>query len=455
MEGRPTHLPPRDATPADIDLSDIQGNVLRGYTMPAAAYLMLRFSDVARATALLRRSLPLVSTAQTWDGPPAAAINLSFTYAGFEQLGLDADTLASFPPAFREGMRARATLLGDVGPSAPDQWEFDEPHVLVSVYAADAARLEETLASVLVPDAQDGVELLHVQRAHELPGGKDHFGFFDGVSQPAIQGSGVLARPGDGIRHGERGWREVATGEVLLGYPDEDGTLPKAPHAPYHRNGTYVVLRKLAVDAAAFRRFVAEAEYPGGPELLAAKIVGRWPDGTPLALAPDGPDEALAGDPSRINDFGYADDPQGLRCPVGSHIRRANPRDAASFFGGRLSARHRIVRRGRAYGEPLPPGVMDDDGVDRGLVFVSFQSNIWRQFETIQAQWINDGDRFGLGRDTDPLVGEPHPGATKLTVPGTPPYFLTARPRLVTMRGGAYLFQPSMTALRHLAGLDR
>ena len=348
-------------------------------------------------------------------------------------------------------MRARATLLGDVGPSAPDQWEFDEPHVLVSVYAADAARLEETLGSVLVPDTQDGVELLHVQRAHELPGGKDHFGFFDGVSQPAIQGSGVLSRPGDGIRHGEHGWREVATGEVLLGYPDEDGTLPKAPHAPYDRNGTYVVLRKLAVDTAAFRRFVAEADYPGGPELLAAKIVGRWPDGTPLALAPDGPDEALAGDPSRINDFGYADDPQGLRCPLGSHIRRANPRDAPSFFGGRLSARHRIVRRGRAYGDPLPPGVMDDDGADRGLVFVSFQSNLWRQFETIQAQWINDGDRFGLGRDTDPLVGEPHPGGTKLTVPGTPPYFVTARPRLVTMRGGAYLFQPSMTALRHLA----
>ena len=269
MEGRPTRLPPRDATPADIDLSDIQGNVLRGYTMPAAAYLMLRISDVAQATALLRRSLPLVSTAETWDRQPAAAINLSFSFAGLQQLGLDPDTLASFPPAFREGMRARATLLGDVGPSDPDHWEFDEPHVLVSVFAADAARLEETLGSVLVPDTQDGVELLHVQRAHELPGGKDHFGFFDGVSQPAIQGSGVLSRPGDGIRHGERGWREVATGEVLLGYPDEDGTLPKAPHAPYDRNGTYVVLRKLAVDSAAFRRFVAEAGYPGGP--------GCWP----------------------------------------------------------------------------------------------------------------------------------------------------------------------------------
>ena len=129
-----------------------------------------------------------------------------------------------------------------------------------------------------------------MQTAHELPGGKDHFGFFDGISQPAIKGSGVLSRPGDGRPAREpTGGARSATGEVLLGYADEDGILPKAPHAPYDRNGTYVVLRKLAVDAAAFRRFVTEADYPGGPELLAAKIVGRWPDGTPLALAPGGP----------------------------------------------------------------------------------------------------------------------------------------------------------------------
>ena len=215
-----------------------------------------------------------------------------------------------------------------------------------------------------------------------------------------------------------------------------------------------MVYRKLAMDAAAFRRFIAtEGEkYPGGAAQLAAKIVGRWPDGTPLSVSPDHPDTAISGDPARINDFSYAGDPHGLRCPAGAHIRRANPRDSIGFFDGRLSNRHRIVRRGRAYGRPLPPGVLEDDGEERGLIFVCFQADIWRQFETIQALWINDGDPFGLGRDKDFLVGEPHDTAGKMTIPGHPPYFLKPQPRLVTMRGGEYLFQPSMTGLRWLAG---
>jgi deferrochelatase/peroxidase EfeB len=202
---------------------------------------------------------------------------------------------------------------------------------------------------------------------------------------------------------------------------------------------------------AAFRRYVASAGFPGGPELLAAKIVGRWPDGTPLTLSPLGPDAAVASDPRRINAFSYSEDANGFGCPLGAHIRRANPRDSPGFFDGRLTNRHRIVRRGRAYGPPLPAGVLDDDGADRGLVFVCFQADIWRQFETIQALWIDDGDPFGLGRDKDFLVGEPDGG--KMTIPGRPPYFLKPQPRFVTMRGGEYLFQPSIAALRRLAGV--
>jgi hypothetical protein len=159
----------------------------------------------------------------------------------------------------------------------------------------------------------------------------------------------------------------------------------------------------------------------------------------------------VSGDPTRINDFGYADDPQGLKCPHGAHIRRCNPRDSVGFFDGRLSNRHRIVRRGRPYGPPLPPGVLEDDGQERGLAFVCFQADIWRQFETIQALWIDDGDPFGLGADKDFLVGEPHGTEGKMTIPGHPPYFLKPQPRFVTMRGGEYLFQPSLSALRRLA----
>jgi Dyp-type peroxidase family len=444
-------VPRRAGRQAQIELADIQGNVLRGYTMPAAAYLFLRIVHVGRARALMRRMLPQVMTAAPWSAPPATAMNVAFTFAGLCELELPDRVLESFPEAFRDGMAARAERLGDRGPSAPATWEFVGAHVLVAVYAVDAAHLRAALGSILAADVDNGVELVFLQRAEALAGGKDHFGFFDGIAQPAIAGAGVEPRPGDGQPDGAGGWRDVATGEVLLGYVDEDGTLPAAALAPFDRNGTFVVYRKLKMDVAAFRRYVASANYPGGPGRLAAKIVGRWPDGTPLTLSPDGPDAAIAGDPRRINAFSYQDDGEGHRCPLGAHIRRANPRDSPGFFDGRLSNRHRIVRRGRAYGTPLPPGATEDDGSDRGLIFVCFQADIWRQFETIQSLWIDDGDPFGLGRDKDFLVGEPHGTEGKMTIQGRPPFFLKPQPRFVTLRGGDYLFQPSMSALRRLA----
>ncbi len=457
MLGRPPNVPRRKPRRADLDLEDIQGNVLRGYTHPAAAYLFLRIVDVEQARALMRRMLPQVATAAPWtDGTPATAMNVAFTFAGLSALGLQPEVLESFPAAFQDGMAARSQHLGDRGPSAPSEWEDGlgtrEAHVLVTVYAIDWEHLRQAVASVIGEDAeQRAVTLVHLQRAEALPGGRDHFGFFDGIAQPAVRGAGVEPRPGDGQPDGAGGWREVATGEILLGYEDEDGTLPAAPLAPFERNGTFVVYRKLAMDTAAFRRYMAAQNYPGGADQLAAKIVGRWPDGTPLALSPDSPDAALSSDSRRINDFGYDDDPGGLKCPLGAHIRRANPRDSIGFFDGRLSNRHRLVRRGRAYGPPLPPGVVEDDGVDRGLVFVCFQADIWRQFETVQALWIDDGDPFGLGRDKDFLVGEPHGTEGKMTIQGRPPHFLKPQPRFVTLRGGEYLFQPSMSGLRYLA----
>ena len=333
-------LPRRRWADADIDLADIQGDVLRGYTYPCAVYLFLRIDDPDRARALMRRMLPQVHTAEPWqDGPPPTAMHVAFTYAGLAALDLPAALLDSFPPEFREGMAARAERLGDRGPSAPSQWEpgfgTGEAHVLVTLYGLDEARLaagRDALRGV----GEGAVTLVHEQRAAALEGDRDHFGFADGIAQPAIRGSGTAPRPGDGQPAGRGRWREVATGEFLHGYVDEDGALPPAPAAPFDRNGTFVVYRKLAMDVAAFRRFAAGAGYPGGPEMLAAKIVGRWPDGTPLARSPERPDPALAADPARINDFSYRDDADGLRCPVGAHIRRANPRDAEGFWGGRL-----------------------------------------------------------------------------------------------------------------------
>jgi Dyp-type peroxidase family len=455
---RPTLLPQRKTEKPSFDLGDIQGNVLRGYTYPCAAYLFLRIDDNDQGRALMGRMLPFVTSAEPWtDGPPPTVMHVALTYAGLAKLGLRQEILDSFPQEFREGMAARAERLGDRGPSAPENWEpglgTGEAHALVTVYAVDEEKLETARMALKTVGHEGAVTVVHEQRASAMEGGKDHFGFFDGIAQPAIEGGGVEGRPGDGSPT-RGGWRDVKAGEFLLGHRDEDGGLPDAPLAPFDRNGTFMVYRKLAMDVAAFRQAVAKwgELYPGGPDKLMAKIVGRWQDGTPLSVSPDEPDGDVVEDPARINDFKYGDDPAGLKCPLGSHIRRANPRDSEGFFDGKLSDRHRIIRRGRPYGPPLPEGVMEDDGAERGLVFVCFQASIWRQFETIQALWVDDGDPFGLGADKDFLIGEPHGnGAGKMTIPGNPPFIMRPQPRFVTMRGGEYLYRPSISALKWLA----
>lgn len=449
------NLPRRPREPAKVNLGEIQGNVLRGYTHPVAAYIFLRVDDVKKGKALLARMIPRIISGEPWQSPPSVALQIAFTYAGLKHVGVSDEILDTFPEEFRQGMAVRAEALGDRGTNAPEHWEkglgTGEAHVLLTVWAVDNAHLDAVREELRQVGAEHGATtVINETRAEELSAGKDHFGFFDGISQPAVEGSGTQGRPGDGQPNGSGGWRDVATGEFLLGYVDEDESMPIAPAAPFDKDGTFMVYRKLQMDVAAFRRMIVEQgkHYPGGPEKLAAKIVGRWPDGTPVALSPDAPDPKLTADPQAINDFSYHGDPQGLRCPVGAHIRRCHPRDSEGFFGGRLTNRHRIIRRGRSYGPPLEPGAMQDDGAERGLVFVCFNASIWRQFETIQKLWVDDGDPFWLGPDPDPLIGCPAPGA-KMTIQGNPPYFIRPR-QLVTMRGGEYLFQPSISALRWL-----
>lgn len=458
LRRQPLNLPEREMEQASVDLADIQGNVLRGYTHRCAAYIFLHIDDVVRAKALLKRMLPSITSGVPWGPtPPASTIQVALTYSGLERLGVPSEILATFSEEFRQGMAVRAESLGDRGSCSPAHWEpglgTGEAHVLVTVWAVDNARLDAIRDELRQIGAEAGATtVVNETRAEAHANGLDHFGFFDGIAQPAVEGSGTVGRPGDGQPDGKGGWRDVATGEFLHGYVDEDGSLPHAPAAPFHLNGTYVVYRKLHMNVAAFRKFLADAgrHFPGGEEKLAAKIVGRWRDGTPLTLSPDGPSPDVVNDPKRINNFSYRDDPTGLVCPRGAHIRRANPRDAAGFFDGRLTNRHRIIRRGRPYGPPLPEGVVEDDGQDRGLVFVCFNTDTWRQFETIQRLWIDDGDPLGLGATKDFLIGTPHEKGV-MTIPGSPPFFLCPQPQFVTMRGGEYLYQPSISALRWIA----
>jgi Dyp-type peroxidase family len=266
------------------------------------------------------------------------------------------------------------------------------------------------------------------------------------MSHPAIEGSGI---PGTNPHESP-----LRAGEFVLGHPDETGDLPMMPQPEVlGRNGTYVVLRKLHTRVAAFRQYVrAHAATRTEEELLAAKFVGRWPSGAPLALAPEQDDPDLGADPCRNNDFRYAaDDPKGLRCPVGAHIRRTNPRDSAVLGEVRL---HRMIRRGTSYGPMLPAGVLEDDGAERGIMFAFVGTHLARQFEFVKTQWINDGLFFGAPGEPDPLVG-PHGGGGRFTVPQQPiRRRLQDLPGFVVNRGGEYCFMPGLRALRWIADLD-
>jgi len=443
-----------------LDLPNIQGFAVRGYRLPWARYLLLHIDDGPSARALLREILDQVLTAAPWSVKPESGINLAISYEGLRAMGLPDSSLAGFPEDFREGMAARAGRLGDTGDSAPERWEpcFLDPgvHVLVMISAKDEAALNAHDRDIRDRIARSGgLSVVADPIKTELPEGNEHFGFADGFAQPSIEGSDIKPLPGQGAPDGN-GWRPIRAGEFLLGYIDEEGVLPPAP-APdaLAVNGSYLVYRKLHQDVAAFRAQLAgaAAHYPGGEEHLAAKIVGRWRDGTPVELSPDSPDPGVVGDPARNNAFSYGDDPEGLRCPVGAHVRRVNPRDSLPFEG-KLVNRHRLVRRGIPYGPPLPDGA-PDDGEDRGVVFMSLQSSIARQFEFVQAQWLNDGNTFRLGDDQDALLGpQDHEGVRKMTVPGSPPFFVGPLSRVVTVRGGEYFFCPGMNGLRFLAALE-
>jgi Dyp-type peroxidase family len=448
-----------------MSVANIQGNFFRGYTHPLGVFRFLEVTDPARARDWLTRLLPMVTTEEPWATKPTATLNLMFTWRGLDALGLPEAILTAFPEEFQQGMAMRAKLLGDTGKDAPEHWTEDfgtgRIHIVASVYALDEAALRERFEQLDGVAAQTGgVEIICQQTANRLvregPDGRkhypEHFGYTDGLGQPGFKGVPMKSAPGAGSAEADGTWRQLALGEFLLGHENEDGEIASSglPEAVL-RDGTYVVYRKLQQDVAGFRRFLREqgARYHGGEELLAAKIVGRWRDGTPLALSPHTSSPEIAWDDRRNNDFRYADDPNGFRCPIGAHIRRANPRDALPF-GASMVNSHRLIRRGIPYGPAFPEGQLEDDGVERGFLFIAYQTNLARQFEFVQALWLNDGNKFRIGDDLDPLVGQ-GAGSGKMTVPGYPPHFVSPLPSFLKTRGGEYLLRPGVTGLQYLA----
>jgi Dyp-type peroxidase family len=286
------------------------------------------------------------------------------------------------------------------------------------------------------------------QDCYQLPNERTSFGFKDGIGQPAVEGSGI---PGTNPHE-----PPIKAGEFILGYPDETGGLPPMPMPEVlGRNGTYVVFRKLHTRVAAYRQYLrAKSASREEEALMGAKMVGRWPSGAPLAVSPERDDPALGADRQRNNAFSYGDDLRGFKCPAGAHARRANPRDA---LDGEMSTDvrlHRMIRRGTSYGPMLTEGVLEDDGADRGIVFVFVGAHLDRQFEFVKTQWLNDGIFIGAPAEKDPLVGA-NDGTGALTIPRRPiRRRLQELPPFVVTRGGEYCFAPGLRALRWLAELD-
>jgi Dyp-type peroxidase family len=448
---------------ATLDLADVQGDILQPYgnRFRHTSYVFLGVGDAATGRAWLSDHVDRVTTAVRWTGDhPQSTFNVALTCSGLTALGVAPAAIESFSEEFQQGMGARAAQLGDLGTGAPEHWErglgTGEAHILVTINARGRSALDGALAELRDGLPAGGMSIVHEMHAELFSTSREHFGFADGFSQPAIEGVGNSdAARGEGVPEAD-GWRPLALGEFLLGHEDEETRtdpkrrLPSAPSDPLGRNGTYMVWRKLKEDVALFRRVIRDASrlYQGGDEAkLLAKVVGRWQNGAPLVTAPDGPPEGFNPKAPGTNNFRYSSDPSGYACPLGAHIRRSNPRDALGF-DGKLSFRHRIIRRGMPYGPELPPGATEDDGEDRGLVFVCLNASISRQFESIQRQWLNDGNSFHLGADSDFLLGAP---SGKMTIQGDPPFFLSPQGPFVTMRGGEYLFVPGVTALAAIA----
>ena len=468
-----------------LDLRQIQSNVLRGYRYGRAPkfvhYVFVRFdpAQTAQARAVLAQLLPLVTCCEAYDNGAAAqgVLNVGLAYPAIAMFGyggqaraLDAsdDEATSAIEAFKCGMRARArAYLGDDEDSAPDNWEApyrgERMHAVFAMNAPTEAALQGIVAKVEAAlKANPSVRRVHDEAGRHFDGdwaGKEHFGFADGIAQPTVLDAGDEELPGGGTPRDRKGWSRLRSGEFVLGHADELGQVQF--QSPFFNNGSFMVFRKLQQHVGRYRAYVQRVAQGNGvsPELVGAKMVGRWQSGAPLVLAPDRDDPELGHDPRRNDDFRYADDPRGIRCPLGAHVRRNNPREDPSGPGTVQTRLHRIIRRSTPYGPRLPLGA-SEDGRERGLLFVAINANIARQFEFVQRNWVNSvlsSTHLTLPDDRDPLIGAQHGGdrAGKFLIQNADrkraPMIAWDLPRFVTTRGGAYFLLPSLDTLYNLA----
>ena len=434
-----------------LELDDIQHFLLTRPRAMAARYGFLSFRKPEDGRAWLAGIIDRVGSGGNMSGGGEADsrwVTVAFTFNGLRTLGVDDASLATFPHEFQEGMAARAAMLGDTGENHPDNWigglASPDLHAIVILFAGDVPERERCVREHQQYAAQfPGVEALSTLDLEATPPfdyAHDHFGYRDRMSQPEVEGMGITPTPGTGAA--------LKPGEFFLGYPDENGDIGPLPQPEIlSRNGSFIAYRRMDEHVGAFRNFLkANGATPEEQELVAAKLMGRWRSGAPLVLAPTKDDPELGADPQRNNNFDYGTmDPHGYAVPLGSHIRRMNPRDTAVNMN-----RRRIIRRGGTYGPPLPDGA-PEDGVARGIAAFVGCASLIRQYEFAQNVWANDPRFHELKNERDPFIGT-HDGSYDMTIPKRPiRRKISGLPAFTTVRGGAYFFLPGISALRYLA----
>lgn len=494
-----------------IDFNDLQAllRFAHGH-LHDARFLLLRINDVQAARNWLQTAP--VTTAQTKEKLPDEALQIAFTSTGLQVMEIDESIINEFSEDFISGMVGddnRSRRLGDFGNNHPDNWLWgnnDEvmPHVLVMLYS-QAGELDSWQQKIQVngfDKAFTQLNALETSRNGEL----EPFGFTDGISQPKIDWQRRISTD---LHERDRFANLLALGEVVLGYPNEYGLYTERPLLDPHLhpqalilpvaeesiemrdlgcNGSYLVLRQLSQDVPAFWKYI-DTEVTSNPEQreqLAAAMVGRQRDGTPLAETSSESIQGIDADDrhSSLNLFTFDKDARGTRCPIGAHIRRVNPRtgDFPVGVSGMISrlirtlgfARrhpqedlvsstrfHRILRRGRAYGSSLTPeqAIKPNAAQDeRGLQFVCLGANISRQFNFVQSAWSMSAKFSGLPTESDPLLGNREPllngeSTNRFTMPqqAGQARCVADLPQFVAVRGGAYFFMPGIKSLRFIA----
>jgi Dyp-type peroxidase family len=454
-----------------LETSDIQGIITRGYTeLPAAVFLLIGVKEQAAAKRWVKTTAPEITTGA--QKPTNAAVNIAFTLEGLKAFGLNETALDSFPMELQDGMttKHKQQFLGDYGASDPANWEWgrkdaESIHLLLMLYAVNDQELNKQYVKYKQQLEGNGLKEIKKLDTATLSERKEHFGFHDGIAQPVIRG----------LSKEEVAGNTLNAGEFILGYKNEYDQYPDSPVGntknDLGKNGSYLVFRQLKQDVGLFWKYMHDATcFPDGKcnatEMikLASKMTGRWPSGAPLVTCPDKDDPAF----KDTDNFAYRESDSGaLKCPVSSHIRRTNPRDSLEGTSSKsieVANKHRILRRGRSYGEPIVPSMNPEDIInakstagERGLHFICFNADIGRQFEFIQNNWVNNPKFEELYDERDPITGNhSHPENTKRTGTFTIKQEsirrrLTNVPEFINVKGGAYFFMPGIKALTTIA----